>query len=258
MGPDPQARPVTAGDLVRELEDALSERPTVALVERANGNGKPIARPVAAPRVPPPTKPPEPAYARHDSSRGRPSWLAPLVALLAVLAIGGGAVFLLSGGNSSDPGGNGAAAAKKKSKKNRDEQQTPAAAAPTDQQPAAEEPAPADEPSTTTTSGYQLPQPSGDSESAAVRLNAQGKSLSDAGDYEAAIPVFERALESFPAGTTSEGNLNYAFTLFNLGHALRMAGRPADAVPVLEERLKNPNQRSTVQQELDAARAAAG
>ena len=34
--------------------------------------------------------------------------------------------------------------------------------------------------------------------------------------------------------------------------------RPEDAVPVLEERLKNPNQRSTVQAELDAARNAAG
>jgi eukaryotic-like serine/threonine-protein kinase len=64
-------------------------------------------------------------------------------------------------------------------------------------------------------------------------------------------------VRTFPPGTTAAGDLNFAFTLFNLGHALRAGGRPADAVPVLEERLKNPNQKGTVQAELDAARQAA-
>jgi serine/threonine-protein kinase len=63
-------------------------------------------------------------------------------------------------------------------------------------------------------------------------------------------------VRAFPAGTTS--SLPHAYALFNLGHALRLAGRPADAVPVLEERLKNPDQLGKVQAELDAARAAAG
>jgi len=90
-----------------------------------------------------------------------------------------------------------------------------------------------------------------------MQLNAQGKALSDKGDYEGAIPVLEKAVRSFPAGTTAQSDLNFAFTLFNLGHALNAGGRPADAVPVLEERLKNPNQRSTVQAELDAAKSAA-
>ena len=71
-------------------------------------------------------------------------------------------------------------------------------------------------------------------------MNAQGKALSDRGDYQAAIPVLERAVRAFPSGTTAASDLNYAFTLFNLGHALNAGGRPADAVPVLEERLKNP------------------
>jgi hypothetical protein len=70
--------------------------------------------------------------------------------------------------------------------------------------------------------------------------------------------VLERALRAYPTGTTAASNLEFAFTLFNLGHALRAGGRPADAVPVLEERLTNPDQRGTVQAELDAARQAAG
>ena len=45
---------------------------------------------------------------------------------------------------------------------------------------------------------------------------------------------------------------------YNLGHALRMAGHPDEAIPILEQRLQIPNQTATVQAELDAARAAAG
>ena len=55
-----------------------------------------------------------------------------------------------------------------------------------------------------------------------------------------------------------QSDLNFAYTLFNLGHALNAGGRPGDAVPVLEERLKNPNQRATVQAELDTAKGDAG
>jgi eukaryotic-like serine/threonine-protein kinase len=60
---------------------------------------------------------------------------------------------------------------------------------------------------------------------------------------------------SFPQGTT---DINYAYALFNLGHALRMAGQPEKAIPILERRLQIPDQTETVQTELDAARAAAG
>jgi serine/threonine-protein kinase len=86
------------------------------------------------------------------------------------------------------------------------------------------------------------------------KLNSQGKSLIDAGRYDDAIPVLERSVRAFPAGT---GDINYAYALFNLGQALRLAGRPADAIVVLEERLKIPDQRSTVQHELDLARSEA-
>jgi serine/threonine-protein kinase len=113
----------------------------------------------------------------------------------------------------------------------------------------------ATQPSAPTT--YQVPQPAGTSAAEGWRLNNEGKQLSDSGDFTSAIPTLERAARAFPAGTTAAGNLQYAYTLFNLGHALLQAGRPADAVPVLEERLKNPDQQATVQAELDAARQAA-
>jgi hypothetical protein len=51
--------------------------------------------------------------------------------------------------------------------------------------------------------------------------------------------------------------VGYAYALFNLGRALNRSGRAADAVPVLEERLRFPNQRGTVRAELRAARRAA-
>jgi eukaryotic-like serine/threonine-protein kinase len=53
-------------------------------------------------------------------------------------------------------------------------------------------------------------------------------------------------------------DLNYAYALFNLGRSLRLAGRPDEAIPILEQRLEIPNQTGTVQKELDLARQQAG
>jgi two-component system sensor histidine kinase DesK len=72
------------------------------------------------------------------------------------------------------------------------------------------------------------------------------------GRYEEAVPILRRAVESFPAGSR---DLNYAYALYNLGQALRLAGQPEEAVPILERRLEIPNQRGTVKRELEAARA---
>jgi len=69
------------------------------------------------------------------------------------------------------------------------------------------------------------------------------------------VPVLERSVQAFPPGTT---DVKYGFALYNLGRALRLSGRADEAVPVLERRLQIPNQRATVQAELEAARRAAG
>ena len=67
--------------------------------------------------------------------------------------------------------------------------------------------------------------------------------------------MLQQAVKSFPPGTS---DLNYAYALFNLGKSLRLAGRPDEAIPVLEQRLKIPNQTGTVQQELELAKQQAG
>ena len=86
-------------------------------------------------------------------------------------------------------------------------------------------------------------------------LNSQGFNLMNRGDYDGAIPVLQQAVKSFPPGTS---DLNYAYALFNLGKSLRLAGRPDEAIPILEQRLKIPNQTETVQRELDLAKQEAG
>ena len=181
---------------------------------------------------------PAPAYGRHESRRGRPAWLVPLLALLA-LALVAGAIALLSGGDSGNGGENASSGDSQQAEKPKEEKEAPRRSAPDEEQQA------------TAPSSYEVPQPGGDDAAGGARQNAQGKQLLDAGNYDEAIPVLEGAVRSFPAGTS---DLNYAYALFNLGQALRKGGRPGDAVPVLEERLKIDNQRATVQRELDLAK----
>ncbi len=86
-------------------------------------------------------------------------------------------------------------------------------------------------------------------------LNDRGFALMQAGRYGDAIAPLQRAVD----GACGPGaGLTCAYALYNLGHSLRLAGRPADAVPILERRLQFDNQRGLVQRELDQARQAAG
>jgi predicted Zn-dependent protease len=75
------------------------------------------------------------------------------------------------------------------------------------------------------------------------------------GRYGDAVPVLQRAVQE--CGNDPQ-DLTCAYAMYNLGRSLRLAGRPGDAIPVLERRLKNPDQKATVQSELEQARAAAG
>jgi Flp pilus assembly protein TadD len=86
-------------------------------------------------------------------------------------------------------------------------------------------------------------------------LNAQGFELINEGRPEEAVPILRQAVDSYQDGST---DLNYAYSLYNLGHALRLSGQPEQAIPVLEQRLRIPDQRSTVAAELARARAEAG
>ena len=88
-----------------------------------------------------------------------------------------------------------------------------------------------------------------------AQLNDEGFGLMNAGRYDEAIPVLQRAVARSPEGS---GDLTLAYALYNLGRSLRLAGRPDEAIPVLERRLQFNNQRGAVKRELAAARRDAG
>jgi tetratricopeptide (TPR) repeat protein len=136
----------------------------------------------------------------------------------------------------------------------RDRQQQPR-----DQRRREREQAPAEEPQAQQPAAPapEEPAPTGGGTDSAegARLNEQGFALMQQGNYDEAIPVLERAVNSFPEGTS---DINYAYALYNLGRSLRLAGRPDEAIPVLERRLQIPNQTGTVRAELDAAKREAG
>jgi len=246
----PEDRWPTAHDLVEALGAALDEEPTTV----ATGGSEPTepltgpTRPVPAAEPPPPTpavsarRPPPPAMPRRTApapppARPRPAparkrrW-APVAALAAALA--GLAVVLVvvlgGGGERSAP-------------------------APTERTPTApsrttsKSPAPASRPTTAAPSGAS----SSDGRSVA-QLNDEGFQLINAGQPAQAIAPLRRAVDT--CGSSTE--LTCAYAMFNLGHALRLAGRPHEAVPVLERRLQIPNQQDVVRQELESARREAG
>jgi len=244
--PDPRNRPASARQALARLErsDRASEEPTHAYTPTSEREPTPSPRPV------PPLRP--------DHSRGarRGALVALLAFVAAVIAI---AVVVLGGGNGGNGDAHGLQASKpNQAKKNADSgsagkaenASTPAPA------PESEEAEPEEAETEDAGSGGVEPEASGgtDPEGGAA-LNQQGYELIQAGEYEAAVPVLEEAVASFPAGSE---DLDYAYALFNLGSALRQSGRPEEAIPVLEERLQIPNQTGTVEEELAAARAEAG
>jgi eukaryotic-like serine/threonine-protein kinase len=117
----------------------------------------------------------------------------------------------------------------------------------------------ASESSGTETSGTPAP-------GAADGAAADGRSaaqLNDAGyallpnDAAGAVPLLQQAVESFRAGGDTS-SITYAYSLYNLGWALDLAGRPGEAIPYLEERLKiSDYKRGIVQAELRKAQQAA-
>jgi tetratricopeptide (TPR) repeat protein len=96
----------------------------------------------------------------------------------------------------------------------------------------------------------QQPAPTATTDPAA--LNDRGFQLVQQGDYAAAVEPLRASVQAYrQAGRTDE--LGYYFALFNLGVALNRSGDPGAAITILRQRLRNPNQRPTVERELAAA-----
>ena len=271
MSRDPAERPHSAGELSTRLARALEQPDRVedpaALDEpptaRTRATPKPAAAaPVKRPPVNrPPVKPsPDSAPARASSGR------RPVAAIgLALVILGLAAAVAIASVLSGDDGGEtpqkadqprqqqGAKAKKKaqarkerrsaQAETTREQQAQPA---PTDTPPA-EEQAPADE----TNAPPEQPATTIDPARGAA-LNDQGFALMQRGDFAGAVPLLEEAVASYPEDSQEIG---YAYALFNLGKSLNRSGRPDEAIPFLERRLRFADQRATVQAELEDARA---
>ena len=231
----------TACRMVEALEDALHETPT-----------RPLRRVAAAPPPPPPPRrgAPEPLVPGEGRRRVPTALLAGAAALIAGVAI---AVFALA--SSGDDGSadtiashtNQTAASKSKTHKQRAKTvvQTQTQVVTQTTPPPTTATTPPTAPTTTPAATTTAPPAGGDPS----QLEAQGHQLVASGDYTNAIPVLQQAVANCPITQTDP----CAYAYFDLGHALRLAGRPQEAIPVLQTRLQNPNQRGTVMSELRQA-----
>jgi serine/threonine-protein kinase len=191
---------------------------------RPRSEPSPATEELAAPLPPSEPSPPRPSRTR---------WIP--VAALCVVALIAGYAFAgaIGGDDDGEPAGERVA----------EPERDPGVAETPDtgqDQPAAEETTPpADEAETPPAEPTAEPE----------ELNGQGFELIQQGAYEEAIPLLEQAV----AGLEGSGDITYAYALYNLGNALRLAGRPEEAIPILRQRLEIPNQQGTVQAELKRA-----
>ncbi|HEV7753260.1 MAG TPA: serine/threonine-protein kinase [Baekduia sp.] len=226
------------------------------------------ARTPAAARAPssapadrrPPTEPPPGPVARH-----RPHRRAWAFAALVALCLAGGAGAALIGDN-GNTGGSGsqadrtvrstAAGASKSgsaaSSSSKKAAATPSTAAGSSASGASGQ---ASSPTTSTPAAATPAAPAPDGRSA-VALNNTGYSMLP-GDPQGAVPLLQQAVEKFRSSGATSGT-DYAYSLYNYGWALRLAGRPAEAIPYLQERLRiSDYKRGIVEQELKTAQAQA-
>jgi len=232
---DPLDRPASAREALSRLERrvVVSDQPTEVFVpsEMSPPTEEIEAGPAAAERRPAAVE----GLGRTAPNRPRRAW-AKAVALLAACAALAGTFLLLSG----DSGERHEKPRSNLARKAADDGEAAGAA------PRAA--------GATPSAVAGTPEPTGSDDELGSALNQEGFELIQAGDYEAAVPLLEEAVRAFSPGTE---DLDYAYALFNLGNALRLSGRPDEAIPVLERRLAIPNQSGVVREELAAARSEA-
>ena len=276
MAKEPEKRFETAGDFVKALETALSGGAAVttqrATAQRrrtptsghlvgglgANGNGNGHSGPVRTPGTGSWHRPTHTHVQRPTARTGTTnSWTAAstiqsgssarrrtgrLLALAALLVVvcAAGALALAGLGGSSKPVTHTA----KKTARVAPPRTHAATAKP---KPAASAPAAAAVQSSTSTAPTPPAPPT------AEQLQLTGHDEMLAGNYPQAIATLRKAVSA-----ADPSSLTYAYGLYDLGVALLKSGDAASAVPILEQRLKIPNQTGTVRQTLDQALQASG
>ncbi len=252
--PDPERRPRSA---TAALEDfALAEVQPAGDATQAYGIEPP---PPAVAEEPPAMRPFEPTPTGIHSPRRRSRALAiAAVAGVAVVAL----AFLLLGGGGGDQGQNADRSASAGSGSERGSGDESGGSdgsggqGSSSDQPSAEPPPTGPAPSGGVPADDESTGDGSVASSDGLALNDEGFALVRDGRYEEAIPVLERAVEAL-GGSGDEATYNYA--LFNLASAYLGAGRAAEAIPLLEERMQfDDGQLGDVQAKLDEARAAAG
>src|SRR5215212_1065337 len=263
MARDPRDRPRSAGQLARALDDAFKATqpaPSRPVASPVTTQPMPAVRrterPVAAPprrSVPPPAR---------LASRGLPRWI-PVAALVAVLLIVAAAIAALSNGGGDDGSAPTASTSQKAAKPKTTKKSTPAPAQTKTQ--AQTQPSTTSEETTPSTSSQATPSQTSPSTGTSsqttpapaaggspAQMQARAHDLINQGKYAQAIAIDKQVVAKGPST-----GVTYAYALFDLGHALRVSGNAAAAIPILEQRLKINNQRDVVKAELDRAKAAA-
>ncbi len=270
----PSDRPASAEGALEMIERGSSTVTATAPVEEPTAPTQVEPPPAPFPRQPlPPARPPRGPERVFERGERRPPAPAPvpppaetshrarslLLGLLAAAALAAVIVAIVLSGGGDDGGGTGkqVSATNGSGKGNgaSEDEPTPTETTPSTTTPTEEPatPAPAATPSTSSETSSETgeydPQ-LGD------QLSTQGYLLTQDGRAAEALPMLEQAVALFPPDSTE---LEYAYALFNYAQALRLTGNPEAAIPLLEKRLSfSDNQRSTVEAELEAARAAAG
>ena len=237
MARDPKERPQTAGQLARGLDEAFkatTPRPAPATTRPIpfQRDERPAPTPKPMPRRQP--VPPRREPVARSGRRGLPGWI-PVALIIAALLVAAGAIMALSNGG-GDKG-------------------TPPVVA-TNKKTPAKKKSPAQKPQQTNTQQQQQPASTGSQTTQAPATNGdpsqmqlQAHNLINQGKYDEAIALDKAVVDKGP-GT----GLTYAYALYDLGHALRLAGRPDEAIPILQQRMKINNQRDVVKAELEQAK----
>jgi serine/threonine protein kinase len=270
----PEDRPASASQLVDALEDALGPAAPTSVMATTPRRASAPERRVSGPEwtdrrhprfarerdrtpvaVPVPAAAAAEAFPREPVARQRnPHRKAFMLAALTVGCVVIGAGAALIGDNGNDGGRSQtpprATASRSQGAPTGDAVQRAAATTPA---PAAAAATPSSTAPATTTA---TPAATSDSRSPAALNNAGFAMLP--GNPSGAIPLIQKAVDAFRSSGQTK-SIDYVYSLYNLGWALRLAGRPADAIPYLQERLKlSSYKRGIVEQELKTAQAAAG
>jgi serine/threonine-protein kinase len=274
LAKDPAHRPPTAMAFVDELEAVLGDDAHPTRVLRENGPewhdrprfaraAAPMPAAAAAAAAEPArerTPPPMPVARPRSPRRG----LFMAAGVLAV-CIGAGSAAALIGDDGNAPqratptthrtassSGSTAAKPKKQASKNKTSTaKTAAAAAAPQQTQTAQQQTQTAQQQTTTSATQQV-----DDGRSPAQLNNAGYAMLP-GNPQGALPLLKTALDRMRAN--GDHSLDYAFALYNYGWALRLAGRPAEAIPYLQERLQiSDYKRGVVKKELKTAQREAG